>query len=143
MKSFLKYLFLIPVALIVLALSAANRHLVTIFLDPFAGHTSEGTQIVVPLYIVMLLAAMFGIVLGGVTTWLEQGTYRRAARRARSEVNVLRGGSRAVILWRARLKNGRSRRQETSRVQDGAADVCTGFVTMVIYFAIIDAGNVA
>ena len=100
MKSFLKYHFLIPIALIVLALSAANRHSVTIFLDPFAGHTSEGTQIVVPLYIVMLLAAMFGIVLGGVTTWLEQGIYRRAARRARSEVNALRGDL-------ARLSSGR------------------------------------
>ncbi|HZM07745.1 MAG TPA: lipopolysaccharide assembly protein LapA domain-containing protein [Methylocella sp.] len=100
MKSFFKYLFLIPIALIVLALAAANRHSVTIFLDPFASHTPEGTQIVAPLYIVMLLAAMAGIILGGVTTWLEQGKYRRAARRARSEANALRGDL-------ARLSSGR------------------------------------
>ena len=90
MKRLFKLLFLIPVALVLLALAEANRHSVTIFLDPFAGPTPEGTQIAVPLYIVMLLAAMVGIVLGGVATWWEQGKYRRAARRARSEVESLR-----------------------------------------------------
>ena len=90
MKRLFKYFFLIPAALIVLALAVANRHMVTIFLDPFAGPTPEGTQITVPLYIVMLLAATAGIVLGGVTTWLEQGQYRRAARRTKSEVTSLR-----------------------------------------------------
>lgn len=90
MKRFFKFLFLVPVVLVVLALAVANRHSVTIFLDPFAGQMPEGTQIVAPLYIVMLLAAMAGIVLGGLTTWLEQGKYRRSARRAKSEVDSLR-----------------------------------------------------
>lgn len=90
MKQLLKFLFLAPLSLIALALSVANRHLVNIYLDPFAGHTSEGTQITVPLYIIMLLAVMAGVVIGGVTMWLEQGTYRRALRRAKSEVNALR-----------------------------------------------------
>ena len=90
MRRFFKYLFLVPVALVVLALAVANRHLVTIFLDPFAGPTPEGTQIDAPLYIVMLLAAMAGIILGSFTTWLEQGKYRRAARRAKTEENSLR-----------------------------------------------------
>jgi uncharacterized integral membrane protein len=90
MKRFLKFLFLIPAALVILALAVANRHLVTIFLDPFAGPAPEGTQIAAPLYIVMLVAVMAGIILGGFTTWLEQGYYRRAARRAKSEANALR-----------------------------------------------------
>jgi hypothetical protein len=38
----------------------------------------------------MLLAAMAGIILGSFTTWLEQGKYRRAARRAKTEENSLR-----------------------------------------------------
>ena len=90
MKRLFRLLFLVPVALVVLALAEANRHVVTIFLDPFAGPAPEGTQIEAPLYIVMLLAAVTGIVLGGVATWLEQGKYRRAARRARSETESLR-----------------------------------------------------
>jgi uncharacterized integral membrane protein len=90
MKRLLKFLFLVPVALVVLALSVANRHSVTIFLDPFAGPAPEGTQIAAPLYIIMLLASLAGIIIGGVTTWLEQGQYRRTARRAKSEANSLR-----------------------------------------------------
>lgn len=91
MKRLFKYLFLVPAALIVLALAVSNRHKVDIFLDPFAGPAApEGTQISAPLYIVMLLAVMAGIILGSVTTWLEQGKYRRAARRAKSEANALR-----------------------------------------------------
>jgi hypothetical protein len=38
----------------------------------------------------MLLAAFAGLILGSVVTWLEQGKYRRAARRAKSEANALR-----------------------------------------------------
>lgn len=91
MKRLFKYLFLVPAALVVLALAVANRHKVDIFLDPFAGPAAlEGTQITAPLYIIMLLAVMAGIVLGSVTTWLEQGKYRRGARRAKSEANALR-----------------------------------------------------
>ncbi len=101
MKRLFKLLFLIPVALVLLALAEANRHSVTIFLDPFAGPTPEGTQIAVPLYIVMLLAAMVGIVLGGAATWWEQGKYRRAARRAKSEVESLRAELARLSLPRA------------------------------------------
>lgn len=106
MKRLFKFLFLIPVALVVLALAVANRHLVTIFLDPFAGPAPEGTQIVAPLYIVMLLSVLVGIIVGGVTTWLEQGKYRRAARRSRSEANALRGDL-------ARLSSGRPAEKRT------------------------------
>jgi uncharacterized integral membrane protein len=90
MKRVFEFLFLLPIALIVLAVAVGNRQLVTIFLDPFAGPKPEGTQIAAPLDIVMLLAAFAGLILGSVVTWLEQGKYRRAARRANSEANALR-----------------------------------------------------
>ena len=37
MKRVFEFLFLLPVALIVLTVAVGNRQLVTIFLDPFAG----------------------------------------------------------------------------------------------------------
>jgi uncharacterized integral membrane protein len=104
MKRFLKFLFLVPVALVILALAVANRHPVTIFLDPFAGYAPEGTQIVMPLYIVMLLAALAGIIIGSVTTWLEQSNYRRAARRAKGEADSLRAEIARLSLPRAAEK---------------------------------------
>jgi len=90
MKRFLKLLFLVPLALVAVAVAVANRHEVVIFLDPFAGPAPEGTQITVQLFVVIGVAIMVGVIFGGVVTYLEQGKYRRAARRARTEVISLR-----------------------------------------------------
>jgi Na+/H+-translocating membrane pyrophosphatase len=90
MKRFLKILILILLALPAIALLVANRHDVIIYLDPFAGPTPEGTQITVQLFVVIGVAIMVGVIFGGVMTYLEQGRYRRAARRARREVISLR-----------------------------------------------------
>lgn len=90
MKRFLGLLFLIPLALVAVALAVANRHEVTIFLDPFVGPAPEGTQIDVPLFVVMFVAVMVGVVAGSVATWFELGKHRRAARRARAEAASLR-----------------------------------------------------
>jgi hypothetical protein len=90
MKRFLKLLFLVLLALPAIALLVANRHDVIIYLDPFAGPAAEGTQITVRLFIVIGVAIILGVIFGGVVTYLEQGKYRRAARRARTEVLSLR-----------------------------------------------------
>ncbi|MGI8570014.1 MAG: lipopolysaccharide assembly protein LapA domain-containing protein [Methylocella sp.] len=90
MKRFLKLLFLVPLALVAVAVAVANRHPVIIYLDPLAGPAPEGTQITVSLFIVIFVAIMVGVIFGGVVTYLEQGRHRRAARRARAEVVSLR-----------------------------------------------------
>ncbi len=90
MTRFIKILFLVLLALPAIALLAANRHDVIIYLDPFAGPTPEGTQITVQLFIVIGVAIMVGVIFGSVVTYVEQGRNRRAARRARGEVVSLR-----------------------------------------------------
>jgi hypothetical protein len=90
MKRFLKLLLLVPLALVAIVLLDANRHDVIIYLDPFAGPAPEGTQITAPLFVVIGVAIMVGVICGGVATYLEQGRHRRAARRARAEVVSLR-----------------------------------------------------
>jgi hypothetical protein len=90
MKRYLKLLFLVLFALPAIALLVANRHDVIIYLDPFAGSAPEGTQITVQLFVVIGVAIMLGVIFGGVVTYLEQGKYRRAARRARREIDSLR-----------------------------------------------------
>ena len=90
MKRFLKLLFLVLLALPAIVLLDANRHDVIIYLDPFAGPAPEGTQITAPLFMVIGVALMVGVMCGGVATYLEQGRHRRAARRARAEANALR-----------------------------------------------------
>lgn len=106
MKRFLILLLLVPLALVAVALAVANRHVVTIFLDPFAGQAPEGTQISAPLFVVMFVAAMVGVVAGSVATWFEMGRHRRAARRARAEAAALRAENARLSV----LKPGETRK---------------------------------
>ncbi|MCI0600580.1 MAG: LapA family protein [Beijerinckiaceae bacterium] len=90
MKRFLKLLFLVPLALAVLVIAETNRHPVPIYLDPLASSAAEGMQITVPLFIVMLVAIMIGVIFGSVVTYFEQGRHRRAARQAKADADMLR-----------------------------------------------------
>jgi hypothetical protein len=82
---FLKWLLIAPAALIGLAFAIANRHETTVSFDPFAGNDVSSPQLTVPLFILLFVAILFGIVLGGFATWLTQGKNRKAARLAKSE----------------------------------------------------------
>jgi uncharacterized integral membrane protein len=90
MKAFLKWLLLAPVALVALVFAIANRGLVTVVFDPF-GNDAPGLRLRAPLFIVLLLAVMLGVVIGGFAAWLAQGRHRRAARQARSDLAQMRG----------------------------------------------------
>ncbi|HTV31911.1 MAG TPA: lipopolysaccharide assembly protein LapA domain-containing protein [Methylocella sp.] len=96
MKIF-NFLFYLPavltlaaVTILILALAVANRHDVPIYLDPFDVVTPQTAQITFPLGLIILLSVFVGVLLGSIATWLEQGKFRRAARRAKAEGNSLR-----------------------------------------------------
>jgi uncharacterized integral membrane protein len=89
MKSFLTWLALAPVAVVLLVFAVVNRRPVPIIFDPFGDPTS-GLSVAAPLFVELFVAAFVGVVLGGVATWFGQGRYRRAAREARAETARLR-----------------------------------------------------
>ena len=84
MKSFLKWLFLAPVAFAV-----ANRDPVRIVFDPLPGDPPS-LEMTVPLFLILFGSGAIGIVAGSFVTWLAQGRHRRAARLARVEADRLR-----------------------------------------------------
>ena len=88
MKTFLKWLVLAPLGLILLAFAIANREPVRIVLDLLPGESEF--QIAAPLFLVLFLAAGLGVLAGGLATWLAQSHHRRAARHARSDIDRLR-----------------------------------------------------
>ncbi|SFK45909.1 LapA family protein [Methylocapsa palsarum] len=90
MKTFLKLLLLLPVALAGVAIDIANRHPVTVFFDPFTEGESSGYYMTARLSVVLLVAVMIGVLLGGIAMWFEQGRHRQAARKARGEAKTLR-----------------------------------------------------
>jgi uncharacterized integral membrane protein len=91
MKNLLKFIILAPIAILLLIFAYANRHWVTVSFDPFAEGDIAAFAITAPLFLILLLTLMVGVVAGGVATWLTQGKYRKAARRNRAEAERLRG----------------------------------------------------
>jgi uncharacterized integral membrane protein len=90
MKNFLKFIVMAPVAILLLIFAFANRHIVTVSFDPFTDGDIPAFAITAPLFLILLLAMMIGVLAGGAATWLAQGKYRRAARRGRAEAERLR-----------------------------------------------------
>jgi uncharacterized integral membrane protein len=91
MLRFLKLLVIAPFAILFLIFAFANRHFITISFDPFETASDiPAYSVQAPLFIVLTLAIMFGVVVGGMATWFGQGRYRRAARANRAEAEKLR-----------------------------------------------------
>jgi uncharacterized integral membrane protein len=82
-------LILVPLAIIVVALAVANRQSVTVSFDPFdQAHPAFARSL--PLFALILLLVIGGVVVGGVAAWLRQSKWRRAARQAQAQARELR-----------------------------------------------------
>lgn len=90
MKRVLQWLVFVPLAVVGIAFAVANRQIVEVNFDPFATRPSEQIAVQAPLFIVLIVALAFGVLVGGVFTWFSQGKHRRAQRQAHSEMARLR-----------------------------------------------------
>ncbi|MGE3150475.1 MAG: LapA family protein [Pseudorhodoplanes sp.] len=89
MKKFLMYLVLVPLVAALVLFAVANREIVTLSVDPFDAKDPT-LAIRLPLYAVIFLCLLAGVLIGGAAAWLRQGSYRRSARNLQSEVTRLR-----------------------------------------------------
>ena len=100
-------IILIPLAIIIVAFAVANRHAVTLSFDPFAGGGSEpAASLTLPLFALVILLLMVGVLIGGLSTWLGQGKWRRTAtNRAGAAAGIdgrgIARGPRARTSWRS------------------------------------------
>ena len=95
MKAFFKALVLVPVALIVVLFSVANRAPVRVSLDPIS-RDAPAFALDLPLFAVILAAIAIGILIGGFASWLAQGKHRKAARVNRREAEKLRNEAQSL-----------------------------------------------
>ena len=72
-------LVVLPLAVVLIALAVVNRKPALLILDPLGG-TEPGLSLEAPLFLLLLGAFAFGLVVGGIATWLGQGKWRRLAR---------------------------------------------------------------
>lgn len=78
---------LLPVAVILIALTVANRETVGFTLDPF-DPGSQALTFHAPLFVFLYLALLLGLVIGGAATWFTQHKYRKRARVLAREVGA-------------------------------------------------------
>jgi uncharacterized integral membrane protein len=88
-------LILVPLAVVIVLLAIANRHAVIVSFDPLSMDKPALTA-ALPLFLVLFLALLAGVIVGGTAAWLRQRKWRRAARRAESDARRLRGENEAL-----------------------------------------------
>ncbi len=89
MVRFLKVLIFSLVALVVIFLSIANRHDVTLSFDPFSQATPE-IALTIPLFLILFGAIAIGVIIGGMAAWWAQHGKRKELRRSRKEIKELK-----------------------------------------------------
>jgi uncharacterized integral membrane protein len=89
MRRFLFLIIVVPVAIVAILLSVANRQSVLFSLDPF-NTTAPAWSVSLPLFVLLFAALGAGVVIGGGATWLRQGKWRKAARSERGQATRLK-----------------------------------------------------
>jgi hypothetical protein len=84
------WVVLVPLCLVLIVFALANRQLVVVNVNPFVPSEALSTPGVgVPLFLVLFTVLLFGVILGGVSTWFAQGQHRRDERNWKREAERL------------------------------------------------------
>ncbi|WBU54548.1 lipopolysaccharide assembly LapA domain-containing protein [Paracoccus sp. SCSIO 75233] len=88
---FIRLLFVAVLAIILVGIALANRGTVTVRAVPegLEQYFWGGWQITIPLFLVIFLAILFGIVIGLIWEWLREAHIRSEAARRKEEVAQL------------------------------------------------------
>jgi uncharacterized integral membrane protein len=83
LRKIIAIVILLPLAIVMIAFAVANRQIVTVSLDPFGGSDSG---LSLPLFVLIILLLIIGVLIGGLAAWVRQGKWRGAARRAERQL---------------------------------------------------------
>jgi uncharacterized integral membrane protein len=78
-------IILVPLAFIIIAFAVANRQIVTVSLDPFSAE-HPAASLTLPLFALVIVLLVLGVLIGGIAAWLRQSKWRRTARRLEREI---------------------------------------------------------
>ena len=88
-------IIVIPLAAVIIAFAVANRQTVTVSFDPFSS-VAPAYAATLPLFAVILLVLIFGVLVGGIAAWIRQSKWRRTARQLEADNRALRAELDAV-----------------------------------------------
>ena len=84
------WVVLVPLCLGLIVFALANRHFVVVNFNPFAPvETSVAPGYGVPMFVVLYVVLLVGVLLGGIATWFAQGHHRRREKHWRREAHLL------------------------------------------------------
>ena len=78
-------IILVPLAVVIVAFAVANRQIVTVSLDPFSAE-HPAASLTLPLFALVIVLLVLGVLIGGIAAWLRQSKWRRTARRLEREI---------------------------------------------------------
>ncbi len=79
---------LVPLAILIVAFAVANRQTVVISFDPFSS-ADPAYAARLPLFVLIFVLVILGVIVGGSATWLRQASWRRTARALDADVRIL------------------------------------------------------
>jgi uncharacterized integral membrane protein len=89
LRKIIAAIILVPLAIVIIVFAVANRQIVTVSLDPFSSDRPAAAASL-PLFALIIVLLILGVLLGGIAAWLRQSKWRRTARRLEREVGELR-----------------------------------------------------
>ena len=84
------WVVLVPLCLGLIIFALANRHFVVVGFNPFVqpdGTVAAGYG--VPMFVVLYVILLVGVLLGGTATWFAQASHRRREKHWRREAHML------------------------------------------------------
>jgi uncharacterized integral membrane protein len=78
----------VPLAILIIVFAVANRQPVTVSFDPLSS-AAPAYAATVPLFVLIFILLIVGVIIGGVAAWLRQAGWRRTARKLDADVRAL------------------------------------------------------
>ena len=85
LKRLVALLIAIPVGILVIAISVANRQPVTLSVPPSTADGPAFASATLPFFAFLFITLFLGLVLGSMATWFGQSRYRKQAREMKTE----------------------------------------------------------
>lgn len=92
-KKLINIIILVPVAIVLIVLSVANRHAVTLSINPFQPGDRQ-LSVTAPFFVYLFVAVIAGMLIGSSLTWFSQGKHRKRARTQTQEAARWQGEAR-------------------------------------------------
>lgn len=89
LRKIVSAIIIVPLVVILIGFAVANRQIVSVSFDPF-DQAQPAYALTLPLFAVVFVLLILGVVIGGAAAWLRQSHWRRAARNLDREVRELR-----------------------------------------------------